>query len=176
MPGIAGDDNCDSHRTSWITAPFPHSRAPTHLTSVLVRREAPLRSLSGSALSRAIAPHQARFRRTPAGALSGGAAIRAPLSLPRSFASRVQWRHKTCSPFSAAPTAAISTVQLIVLASQSHDALGHSIDQAEFYAAGRIPSPLPSRYWLDSPNVGRTCERSQKRSLPEIPSAVAVLQ
>ena len=45
---------------SWITAPFPYSRAPTHLTSVLVRREAPLRSLSGSALSRAIAPHQAR--------------------------------------------------------------------------------------------------------------------
>jgi hypothetical protein len=70
----------------------------------------------------------------------------------------------------------ISTVQLIVPASHSHDALGHSIDQADSYAAGRIPSPLPSRDWLDSPNVGRTCERSQKRSLPEIPSAVAVLQ
>jgi len=41
----------------WITAPLLYSRAPTHLTSVLVRREAPLRSLPGSALSRAIAPH-----------------------------------------------------------------------------------------------------------------------
>jgi hypothetical protein len=35
----------------WITAPFLYSRAPTHLTSVLVWREAPLRSLPGSALS-----------------------------------------------------------------------------------------------------------------------------
>jgi hypothetical protein len=41
----------------WIMAPFPYSRAPTHLASVSVRREAPLRSLPGSALSRAIAPH-----------------------------------------------------------------------------------------------------------------------
>jgi hypothetical protein len=34
-------------RMPWITAQFLYSRAPTHLTSVLVRREAPLRSLPG---------------------------------------------------------------------------------------------------------------------------------